>query len=134
MNTEGYILDLVVGELLKSQVIDSINGDVYRKKRPTQKVSDVQKEDIVLTFVGGASSQFQTDIVKLSLFIPNINTMPNETRFEELTKMIIELFDKKSFGSHRFVITETPTIHPIIDNSIDASFCTVFIRVTTTNF
>jgi len=134
MNTEGHILGLVVQTLQQSQLLDEISGELYRKKRPTQRVNDPSKEDIVLSFVGGPASQFQTDVVKLTLFVPNIDTMPDEVRFDCLIKMAIELFNKKSFGDHRFEITDTPTIHPIIDNSIDASFCTVFIRVTTTNF
>lgn len=100
--------------LCVSPLADNISGNVYRAgMRPR----DSKSEDAVVTFTAGVSTQIQTGIVTVNIYVPDIDTeqngvlVENSARCEELEIAAQQWVDSLTAdkSNYRFKLSQTIT-------------------------
>lgn len=83
---EQDFYDMIKGSVLRNE----INGGVYKDgMRPT----DSLKEDVIVTFVSGVSEQYESGVVNVNVFVPNINHLKNISRCKVLETIVSDVIN-----------------------------------------
>lgn len=132
MKTDIDIKTDIYRVLKSSKLASAVNGEIFRSGRPDGR----NAEDVVIQIPDNMNGQIQELFVTVNIYVPNIydNTndlyVEDESRENELAKMIVPIFDNVSFENgfrtelDKQVILPENTIHQhFIYNRILYQFC-----------
>lgn len=107
MKSEIEIKDIIYRHIKGSALEESIianGGKLLKTSRPTNS----GKEDIIISVLDGINGQFQDAVVNVNIYTQEVkrgnDTVENEPRIRELSRMAIELLEGFNGGSYLFSI------------------------------
>lgn len=90
-----------------------INGSIYRgENRPEGSI----KEDVVINYLSGYDDQFQTGIVIVNIYVPDIavngyaRKLADTRRLEQLSEMLTDYIEDEYNEEYGWYIEETPRV------------------------
>ena len=91
-----------------------ISGDIYRgENRPDGRTA---YEDVVVKYLSGYDEQFQTGIVIVNIYVPDIavngykRKLANTKRIEKLSEMLTTYIEDNYDAEYGWYVEETPQI------------------------
>jgi len=115
MSKTGSQIEKDVFRLIKaSKLNDAINGTIYRSgMRP----KDSKKEDAVVKFLTGLTSQIQNGVVVINIYVPNIEfqgrMVKDINRCEEVEVLINGIITDIDTTEYNFSLNATPQTLPV---------------------
>lgn len=123
---QGDFISFLRGTTLAS----AVNGQIYRKGyRPR----DSKAEDIVVTFMSGRTSQIQTGIVLVQIFVPDIDPFNNGVfvedgaRTEQLERTAQDWLNNLNPATINYKISLNGTISTDYDEDINQHFVVMML-------
>lgn len=114
-----------------SAIASSISGSVYRNGyRPR----DSRKEDVIVSFTAGLPEQFQSGVMTVNIYVPDIDPnkdgimMENGQRTEELEALAKEWIEDLCISQTEYDITLHQTIYTDEASEISQHFVVVKLR------
>lgn len=115
MKTNKEIEILLYNHIKDSELVSSVSGTLSHVGRPTNS----RLEDIVISVKSGTSSQFQTFVCDVNIYVQNIlangESLQDSTRIVELISMCTPLFNKFVSNDFRIEYDEAPSVIQIKD-------------------
>lgn len=131
MVTGQRVVTDVIGLLRGSALAEGIRGGMYREgTRPR----DSKAEDLVVRFTTADAEQFQTGVVTLNIYVPDLPTSENgvnvvdSERCEEIEELAAQTVKTLKAYRSDYLFKLRESIHTQRDEDIDQSFVVVRLR------
>ncbi len=131
MVTGQKVVTDMIGLLRGSSLVAALGGKVYRQgTRPR----DSKAEDLVVIFTTGNADQFQSGVVTLNIYVPDLAVAENgvnvvdSARCEQLEGLALDFVQGLKAYRSDYLFKLQDTIHTRRDEDIDQSFIVVRIR------
>lgn len=126
-----------VYHLIKDHFKDVLKGSVYRKGMRPMNATD---EDAVVSFLTGMEGQFQTGVIIVNFYVPNVpltahsNLVEDKKRIGELLREIIKIKDGRLLDNieYLFEVRNTPSYE--VEEDIEQARITMRLNYTHQTF
>ncbi|MEG2771982.1 MAG: hypothetical protein RR960_06535 [Alistipes sp.] len=131
MKSDIEIRDLLYKAIKGSALEKAVSGKLYKTERPTN--SGV--EDIVISILDGLNGQIQDAVINVNIYVQDVNrgadTVENEPRIRELSRLAILLLEEVDDGDYHFEIEKQKCFKV---NGVDEHCINNRIKLQITNF
>lgn len=123
--TSQRIISDVMSLLKDTPIATNIGGSMYRGGlRPRDSV----KEDLIVIYTEANAGQFQTGVVTINVYVPDIRIqangvlVPNSARLEMLEDLCQQSVDRLTASRSNYLFSLKEAIHTNHDDEINQSF------------
>jgi len=134
MKTDTRIKDLMRSFIIASELGQQFKdaGETYRVFNYAPNI-DPTKEYIVISVLTGQNGQFQTNVLNVNIYVPDINDgsgkkVQNVSRIRTLSDLANDALNEVIAGEYRFRLRKMP-IFKVADFKQHAINCSIFFEI-----